>query len=398
MTSLEPAEVFPPGEYIADELDARGWTQQDLAVILDRPLNAVNQIITGKRGITAETAKGLAAAFGTSPEFWMNLENGYQLGHAKSKDNDVALRAKLYGTAPVSEMIRRRWIEGTTSASRLESQLKRFFEAEDLGAIAPQPTAARNSSGYSQTTPAQLAWFYRARSLARTVAAARFDRDALTAGLRTMRNMTLVPQDIQKVPALLAGWGIRLLLVESLQRTRIDGSAFWLDPGKPAIALSLRLDRIDAFWLTLLHELLHIKNGDSPSIDSDLVRDPRGSDSAGRLPEAEEKTSAEASRLLLSPQRLGSFILRARPLYAKEAIADFAQTNGIHPGIVVGQLQQRGEIPYSHGREMLVPVRRFIVGSALTDGWGNVAIPPHESPQDSPPRRRHAARVITSWS
>ena len=79
MSERVPAEVFPPGEYVRDELEDRGWTQQDLAQIFDRPLVAVNQIITGKRAITPETANGLASAFGTSPDVWLNMESVYQL-------------------------------------------------------------------------------------------------------------------------------------------------------------------------------------------------------------------------------------------------------------------------------------------------------------------------------
>ena len=74
-----PAEVFPPGELLAEELEARGWTQTDLADILGRPHRLVNEIIAGKRRITPETAMGLAAALGTTAALWLNLESAYQL-------------------------------------------------------------------------------------------------------------------------------------------------------------------------------------------------------------------------------------------------------------------------------------------------------------------------------
>ena len=57
-----PAEVFPPGEYIGDEVEARGWTQEDFARVLGRPLKTVNEIITGKKQVTAATAIELASS------------------------------------------------------------------------------------------------------------------------------------------------------------------------------------------------------------------------------------------------------------------------------------------------------------------------------------------------
>ena len=54
------ARVFPPGDFIREELEARGWTQRDLAEILGRPIQAVNSIVNGKKEITPETAVALA--------------------------------------------------------------------------------------------------------------------------------------------------------------------------------------------------------------------------------------------------------------------------------------------------------------------------------------------------
>ena len=74
MNERIPAEVFPPGEFLRDELDARGWNQTDFAEIIGKRPGVVNEIIAGKRAVTPETAKLLAAALGTSAQFWINLE------------------------------------------------------------------------------------------------------------------------------------------------------------------------------------------------------------------------------------------------------------------------------------------------------------------------------------
>jgi HTH-type transcriptional regulator/antitoxin HigA len=74
----KPAEAFPPGEFIRDELNARGWTLADLAKIMRWPEPAVSRLIVKNSGITPELAWALAAAFGTSPQFWTNVDSIYR--------------------------------------------------------------------------------------------------------------------------------------------------------------------------------------------------------------------------------------------------------------------------------------------------------------------------------
>ena len=73
------AQAFPPGDFIREELEARGWTQRDLAEILGRPAQVISAIVNAKREVTPETAVALGAAFGTSAEFWLGLESAYRL-------------------------------------------------------------------------------------------------------------------------------------------------------------------------------------------------------------------------------------------------------------------------------------------------------------------------------
>lgn len=184
--------------------------------------------------------------------------------------------------------------------------------------------------------------------------------------LPQLRSLTQHPENLRQLPTMLARIGVRLVLVEALQKTRLDGAAFWLDKS-PVIALSLRFDRIDSFWFTLTHEVIHVKNRDS-AIDSDLVTDGGG----GEDEESKEaKVNAEAAELLVPQDKLRSFIVRVRPLYSKKRIIQFAQANGVHPGVVVGQLHRRREFDWKFHRESLVKVRDHIAGIAMTDGWGH---------------------------
>ncbi|MBK7977562.1 MAG: HigA family addiction module antidote protein [Deltaproteobacteria bacterium] len=74
-----PDLVIPPGDVLTEELAARGLTQSQLARQMGRPLQAVNEIVRGKKRITGETALQLADALGTSAELWMRLEADHEL-------------------------------------------------------------------------------------------------------------------------------------------------------------------------------------------------------------------------------------------------------------------------------------------------------------------------------
>jgi addiction module HigA family antidote len=75
-----------PGEMLVEEfLKPLGWTQVQFAEHLGIPVQRVNEIATGKRGVTPETALLLAAALRTSPEFWLNLQSAHDLALARTR-------------------------------------------------------------------------------------------------------------------------------------------------------------------------------------------------------------------------------------------------------------------------------------------------------------------------
>lgn len=97
--AFKAAEIFPPGDFLREELEARGWTQSDLAKVIGRPLQVVNEIIKGKKRITAQTAKAIGLAFGTSAELWLNLETTYQLSVVPDPDPAISKRAAALESA-----------------------------------------------------------------------------------------------------------------------------------------------------------------------------------------------------------------------------------------------------------------------------------------------------------
>lgn len=74
-----------PGEHLAEELEALKMSAAELARKMDVPTNRITQILNGTRGITGDTALRLAHFFGTSPQFWLNLQSLYDLRLAQEK-------------------------------------------------------------------------------------------------------------------------------------------------------------------------------------------------------------------------------------------------------------------------------------------------------------------------
>ena len=78
-----------PGEHLSEELKELGLSAAELARRLNVPTNRVTSILNGQRAITGDTALRLAHFFGTSPEFWLNLQNLYELRVAEAKSGSA---------------------------------------------------------------------------------------------------------------------------------------------------------------------------------------------------------------------------------------------------------------------------------------------------------------------
>jgi antitoxin HigA-1 len=74
-----------PGEVLREELDELGITPTEFARQIDVPPNRISQIIAGKRAVSGDTALRLGHWFGAEPQFWLNLQSGYEIRIAEEK-------------------------------------------------------------------------------------------------------------------------------------------------------------------------------------------------------------------------------------------------------------------------------------------------------------------------
>lgn len=375
---VDEAEARTPGQLLESLLGARRWTQRVLAIVLRMDETSVNRIVTDKRPIDAALAICLGELFGVDAERFLDLQKSYDLAKARlsaRSDPNRAIRAHLFGDLPVAELIKRKWIaaDDIRNVALVETELARFFGVESADKIEILPHAAKKTNLAMPATPAQLAWLYRVRQLAREMLVPRFSLDALQNAIRRMGALLISAENTRKIPRMLAESGVRYVIVESLSGAKIDGVCFWPDDKGPVVGMSLRFDRVDNFWFVLRHELEHVLCGHGRSavmLDAELEGDRAGTGSG--VAEEERIANEAASEFCVPRKAMDGFIARKFPLIADRDLIGFARTIEVHPGIVAGQLQHRTG-RYDRFRKHLVKVREMIAPNAITDGWGDIA-------------------------
>jgi HTH-type transcriptional regulator / antitoxin HigA len=357
--------IDPPGVFIKLELEARGWSQRDLAFIVGQQEQQLTPLLTGKRAISPDVARLLAAAFDISPEFFLNLQSQFDLANAKTPDPAVKTRANLQGQFPVREMVRRGWIKDG-EASLLNLQIERFFETPNVDGV----QFAAKKTNYEEVSPSQLAWVYRVRQLARSFKLPQYSEANLRKSLEKLRSLMIDPEAVSAVPSILAGCGVRLVIVEALPSAKIDGVCTWLDDSTPVIGLSTSHDRMDNFWFVLRHEIEHVLCGHGKGaigkVDFALT-----SENVDEQDDEEIVANQAARDFCIPSDKFDSFYTRKFPYFSERDVLGFAALHNIHPSLVVGQLQRRmGR--YDYLRKYQIPLRGYVLPKAVADGWGHV--------------------------
>ncbi|MGI5506301.1 helix-turn-helix domain-containing protein [Lentzea sp. CA-135723] len=321
---------------LAEELEARGWTQAEFAEILGRPAQVISEIMSGRKEITRDSAAQIAAALGTSAQLWLNHQDIYHLwkqgqdaGTRKQLD-DVRLRARLNELAPLSVLRKRGLITGATPQEQA-AELCRLLEIDDIEQQPQLPMAARRSNVDERPTPTQDTWLACVRLQARQRQVANFSLDRLRDLAGNLSRMLRDPAAFETLPALLAEVGVVLVHVEAFPSSKIDGASFLLD-GVPVIGLSGRGHRMDKVLFTLLHEIAHIV---LDHIADGLIIDEGDNHHLDREKDADRlaREWALPAPLPAAPERIGQNWLTA-----------VANSFGVHPIVVVGRLQNDGKL------------------------------------------------------
>lgn len=341
--NLKPFMNIGPGDILQEELDARGWRQEDLAEILGMSLKSVNQLIKNKQSITIETAKLLGSAFDVSPQFWLNLDTNYRLRlqNNGNTQKDVEIKSLIYSYMPVKEMVEKGWLDKWNSTNELIGQVKDFWDIKKLDFSFLEKTqlpSLRKSDAYRQFNKYYaLTWFKMAQHGAKKFTVPKYSRKKLETITKQFHRYTMLKTGVTNLINDLNNVGIKFFVLPHLQKTYIDGASFW-DKSNPVIVYTMRYDRIDNFWFTVAHEIGHIEKHLKNKSDFFI-------DNLDYITTDKEKEANEYASLLLKVQEILEYFAPYEKYVSEVRVVNCSIELGVHPAVIVGVLQHYEKLP-----------------------------------------------------
>jgi HTH-type transcriptional regulator/antitoxin HigA len=246
---------------------------------------------------------------------------------------------------PIREMVARGWVqaEGVSSWTRETAHdlLQPFF-AQAGAQLAAAPLYRRSAhvrTAKGMDDFALAAWTARVLQVARTRPPARaFDPRMLNPEqIRGLVQLSRLDNGPRLAQEWLADRGIVMVVEAHLPRTRLDGAALLIEDGAPIVALTIRYDRLDNFWFTLLHECAHVAKHLAGASGSDVTEyfDDLEVADTGDAREREADTFAHES-LVPSAQWQASAVAFAPSVDAAVALAEEV---GVSPAVVAGRVR-----------------------------------------------------------
>lgn len=341
INQIIPFEATHPGTLIKDELEVRDdIKQKDLAELLGVKASFLNEIIKGKRPITADLAILLEKTLEIPADYWMKFQSQYEIDCARIKDKNIN-KIKLIELwniikeyVPVNYFKKQGYL--TENLEENINKIKLIYAITTIDGLV-NIFATKKFAFYKKSEKLKIddknmiAWNSLAEYEAKnqSINTFNFDNiDSLTQSLNYIffeNNNTLF-----KVKKVLNQYGIKFSAIEKLEKTPVDGYSFWSE-NNPAIAVTLRHSRIDNFAFTIMHEIghiaLHLKNNKEQKF-LDLTNQ--------EVNHYEIEANDFAQKKLISEKCWDDIIQNYIPLDDNE-IEEISKKYNIHPAIILGR-------------------------------------------------------------
>ncbi|HMN45885.1 MAG TPA: ImmA/IrrE family metallo-endopeptidase [Povalibacter sp.] len=312
-----------PIDAIMFRMEEMGLRQKDIADILGGK-NRASEVLARKRPLTLPMIRALHEKLGIPAALLIREKPEQVLDSSEYSDDEV----------PLDLVKSRGWIEAGASASDL---IKRFL-APAGSPVLLKHTVVFGANARTNRTRVQL-WIARVREIAdaRSYLLGRFDRTCLNEyTLAYIAKLSWMDRGPRLAMDFLAERGIALVVEPHLPPTRLDGAAMLGKNGAPVIGLTLREDRLDNFWFTLMHELVHAWKHLDPNSNRAIADENIEKGEARNDPMEKEANEVAAEILIPRAEWRRS---RAHLSPSQKNIESVAAQNQIHPAIVAGRIR-----------------------------------------------------------
>lgn len=343
--AFRPSYAIAPGEVLEEHREATGLTQLELAQRLGFSTKHVNRLLGGFEPVTPETALKLESIFGLGASVWLGLEARYREFLARKAEIEALESESTWLTCiPHRSLAKLDWIPRDCSGPDLVRCLRSFFGVGSLNFLptvwSDVQAAYRKSKAFKSHEWALLAWLAQGAREAEKVQTNPFDAAALRSALPEIKTLSRLPGAGFAEPLVnrCASLGVALVFLPAPDGARACGATRWLDKDRALVQLSLRYKTNDQLWFTLFHEFGHVLLHGKREQFIDFDREQLATDQ-------EDEANEFASKQLLNQHALNEFISTAD--FHVDTVSEFAEAQGVAAGIVVGQLQHRGVVPYN---------------------------------------------------
>lgn len=317
---LRPA--LDPIEAIRFRMEQAGLEPRDLAPFIGSRAR-VSEVLSGRRSLTLPMIRNLHRGLGIPAESLI----------AEPVQSQPAHHEPAWSDFPIKEMERRGWIEGPLGTpADCEQAVRSFVKPVVSGELAAAYRGgAAHFRGVVATRRAPLlAWTARVAQ-----AAARQEVHGDAQGVLSEERLRAIAglEPGKPVADALAGLGIALVIEPQLPGCRLDGAALRLQDGRPVLAMTIRYDRLDNFWFTLMHELAHVWRHLSQGLNACYDN----LDAADEDPMEQEADQIAADALGPIEELRGSHVLDAPSAFL---VGDLAHKLGVHPAAVAGRVRR----------------------------------------------------------
>ena len=328
-----PIGLPDPISAIEFRMDQANLGQRDLIPYIGSSAK-VSEVLTGKRDLTMSMARALHEHLGIPADVLLQRP-GAEIDFTSDEIDPRRF--------PLKEMAKRGWIPKHRNLSENGEKLLRILIDQAGGTRAVSlPLYRKNGQRRinAKTNPYALrAWCWRVLALAnQSPPRAGYRPGTVTEQfMRGVAQLSVYEDGPRRAQGHLAKHGIALVVERHLPRTHLDGAALCLQDGRPVIGLTLRYDRIDNFWFSLMHELAHV----SLHLDCDeneLFIDDLSLSGGDPL---EEEADTLAQDALILPQLWESNSVREGATIL--AVYGLAREAGVHPAVIAGRVRhERG--------------------------------------------------------